>query len=227
MSKTPTRTYISTITNVREVALSGTADLAYWQERLRSVGLDAYAENGRASLLLTAIESKFRGIPFRELSISVLVSDDGLTASGAYLAHAFNSSRLLAFAERVFFRTPYHLAGLALEVRVPARMAVSANGYELFSARMGSQRSPARNEDNLFEGSIYLPGGRDVFYAHLSGAADVYLFDEADTLFFRPDSAGDIFAQLVDSGFTGGEWRLRAGAVHARSKTFKRDKGRA
>ncbi|RIK14702.1 MAG: hypothetical protein DCC51_15530, partial [Anaerolineae bacterium] len=115
--------YISTITGVREVALTGTADLASWSARLRAMNLVPYNDNGRASLLLTAIEARFRGIPFREMSISVVVSDDGgANVGGAYLAHAFNSSRLLAFAERAFFRTPYHLAVLTATEQLPARI---------------------------------------------------------------------------------------------------------
>src|SRR5690606_28624144 len=88
--------YITTITDVREVALWATADLGYWRERLRDEDLLPFDDGGRAALLLTAIDSKFRGISFRELSISVLVGD----GRSAFLAHAFSSSRLLAFAER-------------------------------------------------------------------------------------------------------------------------------
>lgn len=150
--------YISTITGVREVALRATAALEYWREQLRPRHLSPYDDNGRASLLLTAIDSRFRGIPFREMSISVVLSDDvGATAVGAYLVHAFNSSRLLAFAERAFFRTPYHLAALDVDERLPARMGVSAGGRELFSARMGTKTAPIRREGPVFDGPIYLP----------------------------------------------------------------------
>ena len=113
MNSSSERTYISTITDVREVALAGTADLAYWRERLRGEGLAPLDDDGRASLLLTAIESKFRGIPFRELSISVL-----LPGGGAFLAHAFNSSRLLAFAERMDMQD---LRFLAVSVTIQAQ----------------------------------------------------------------------------------------------------------
>lgn len=221
------RDYISTITGVREVALAGTADLAYWREKLRAVNLVPFDNDGRASLLLAAIESKFGGIPFRELSISVVVSDDGVggAAGGAYLAYAFNSSRMLALAERAFFRTPYHLANLVVEEQLPARMAVSAKGRELFGARMKPGHIPARREDRLFEGPIYLPGGKEVFFARLSGAADIYPFDSGDTLTVDPTPNPDvpIFAQLVESGFSGSEWLIRSNAIHARSKTVKRN----
>lgn len=222
MSKTAAEstpiTYISTITAVREVALSGAADLLYWRDQLRPARLVPYDDNGRASLLLTAIESRFRGIPFRELSIAVRVGDGG----DAYLAHAFNSSRLLAFAERAFFRTPYHLAELTVDEQIPAQLGVLVGNRALINAQMGPKGAPARREDAVFDGPIYLPGGKDVFFARLSGAADIYLFDPGDTVTFGPQSDVSIITQLTESGFTGTEWLVRSDAVHARSKTFKR-----
>jgi hypothetical protein len=214
--------FLSTITGVREVALSGTADLPFWRDRLQPEGLAPFVEDGRASLLLTAIESKFRGIPFRELSISIRVSDKGgATSGGAFLAHAFNSSRLLALAERVFFRTPYHLANLTVDEN-PTGMAVSVDGRTLFSARMAGKATPAREENALFDGPIYLPGGTKLFYARLSGASGIYHFDSLDTITIDPHATNTIFAQLIESNFRGEAWLVRAGAVHARSKTYRR-----
>lgn len=223
---TNNRPFISAITGIREVALAATADLAYWRGKLRSEALVPYDDDGRASLLLTAIAAKFRGIPFRELSISVLVSDDGgATPAGAYLAHAYNSSRLLAFAERVFFQTPYHLAQLTMDERIPARIDLSGDGHVLFSARMGDKATPGREEDALFDGPIYLPGGRQVFYARLSGRGQRYAFDAADQMTIQRSPDDPIFGQLLDSDIKGKEWLVRAGAIHARSKTYRREGG--
>ncbi len=211
--------YISTINDVREVALAGTADLVYWRRQVQEEDLTLLDQDGRASLLLTAIEAKFRGIPFRELSISVLLAD-----GGAFLAHAFNSSRLLAFAERAFFQTPYHLADLTLNEQYPARMAASKAGHTLFTASMGGLRPPQSEQDVVFEGPIYLPDRGLVFYARLSGTAAIYPYEATDTVTFGPrlDEKTVIFSQLRRSGFAGREWLVRSGAVHARSKTFKR-----
>ena len=216
--------FISTVTDVREVALAATAELAYWRGKLRAERLVPYEDDGRASLLLTAIESKFRGIPFRELSISVLVSNDGgATPAGAYLAHAYNSSRLLAFAEQIFFQTPYHLAQLTMDERIPARIGMSRDERVLFSARMGDRTAPDGEEDALFDGPIYLPGGRQVFYARLSGRGQRYAFDAADQMTIERSPNDPIFGQLIDSDVKGREWLVRAGAIHARSKTYRRD----
>lgn len=209
--------YISIIRDVHEVALTGTADAGYWRAIVGREGLILREEEGRAALLLTAIESRFRGIPFRELSISVVLD------SGALLLHAFNSSRLLAFAERAFFQTPYHRAELALDERVPARFAAMAGGDTLFSARMGSRAAPVTRVDEVFEGPIYLPGGSKVFYARLSGVGDVFPFVQADQAEINPHAHAPIFKQLIESGFAGREWLVRSGAVHARSRTYPRD----
>jgi hypothetical protein len=222
VNEAPARAYISTIRDVREVALRGTADLAYWRDRLRPEGLTPFDENGRASLLLTGIEAKFRGIPFRELSISLQVSEDGATPSGAFLAYAFNSSRLLALAERVFFQTPYHRARLTVDEKTPARLGIALGNNTLFAARMDSPRPPSRREAVLFDGPIYLPGSRHVFYARLSGPADVYPFQPEDSASIVPNAKAPIFAGLLESGFKGTEWLARAGAVHARSRTYRR-----
>lgn len=211
--------YISTITDVREVALWGSADLPFWRGRLGHENLTPLEENGRAALLLTAIESTFQGLPFRELSISVL-----LDKGGAFLAHAFNSSRWLALAERVFFQTPYRLARLAIDERVPARMAVRLGDQEVFSVQMGLRQSPVRRQEELFEGPIYLPGGRKVFFARLSGVAERYPYNTTDTLSFVPHETAPIINDLLASGFAGTEWMLRAGAIHARTKTHERSR---
>ena len=202
---------------MREVALAGTADLTYWRERLRGEGLTPLDDNGCASLLMTAIESKFRGLPFRELSISVLL-DNG----GAFLAQAYNSSRLLALAERAFFQTPYDLADLTINERLPARMGASKAGRALFDASMGNHRPPESEQDAVFDGPIYLPGGKKVFYARLSGRAAIYSYDASDKVTFDSHAGELVFSQLGESGFAGREWLVRAGAVHARSKTYNR-----
>ena len=221
---TENKPFISTITGVREVALAATAGLGYWRDKLRDEGLVPYEDRGRASLLLTAIASRFRGIPFRELSISVLVSNDGgVTPAGAYLAYAYNSSRSLAFAERVFFQTPYHRAALTLDERIPAQMGLSRGERVLFNARMSDRAASGRQEDALFDGPIYLPGGRQVFYARLSGRGQLYDFDSSDQMTIERGPDDPVFGQLIDSEIKGKSWLVRAGAFHARSKTYRRD----
>src|SRR5262245_50276605 len=94
---------------VSEVTLLGSAELPFWRQQLRPAALSPTIKDGRAQLMISAVAAKFKGMPFRELSISVLVSRhaEGGTADGAFLIHAFNSSQLFACIERTFFHTPY------------------------------------------------------------------------------------------------------------------------
>src|SRR5262249_38325691 len=106
----PTVRFVAELTNVREVSLHGTADLAFWKGRLAKEDLHPAEHDGRAEVLIVAAEARFRGVRFRELNFSVLVAghEEGVRSDGAYLVQAFNSCRLFAFCERVFFSTPYY-----------------------------------------------------------------------------------------------------------------------
>ena len=53
--------------HVREVSLLGTADLAFWKDRLLTQDLLPIERDGQAQLLIVAADSKFKGIRFREL----------------------------------------------------------------------------------------------------------------------------------------------------------------
>ena len=59
--------YVAELKNVREVSLHGTADLAFWKDRLRPVGLHPSESEGRARLVIGAIDSRYMGIAFRDV----------------------------------------------------------------------------------------------------------------------------------------------------------------
>ena len=224
--KPPDIAYIATIAPVRELILAGSADLAYWRQRLAAVGLFPHDDGGRAAVSVSAIAGRFRGLPFREVSVAVVVGerDDGL-ADAIYLAGAFNSSRPLAWAERAFFRTPYQLADIRLSQPPTIAAAVTVAGQVVYTAeKRPAPAEPLRREAQAWEGRIYLPphgARRELFYARLAGPTDVYPFNPADTLTIRPQG-DDVLHWLVESGFVGHEWRVRAAAVHARSRTYPR-----
>jgi len=216
--------YIATIAPVREVILAGSADLAYWRARLAEVGLFPHDDGGRAALSVSAIAGRFRGLPFREVSVAVVVSDrDGGPPDAIYLAGAFNSSRLLAWAERAFFRTPYQPANIRLNEPPAVAVEVGLGGHVAYAASMAAA-GPARHEAQAWEGAIHLPphgARRELFYARLAGPTTVTPFTAPDTLTIHP-RGDDVLRQLVESGFAGQEWRVRTAAVHARSRTYRR-----
>ena len=66
-------------------------------------------EGDKAVVCLGGADAKWRGFAFREpiIAVGVCLTEGGPGLDGYYLPHAYNSSRLLAFSERTFFRTPY------------------------------------------------------------------------------------------------------------------------
>ena len=128
--------YVAEVTHVREVSLLGTADLAFWQDRLGKEGLSPAEEDGRAQVLVIAADMKFSGVRFTEVSFSALVARQEQRArrDAAFLVRAFNSCRLFAFCERVLFSTPYYHADCRVSTALPASIQVVKGGETRQSA---------------------------------------------------------------------------------------------
>jgi hypothetical protein len=222
---------------VREVSLLGTADLAFWSTRLREEHLSPATRDDRAQLLIIAADMKYRGVRFRELSVSVLVSrpEEGMRRDAAYLTGAFNSCRLFAFVERAFFGTPYSHGDVRVSASLPASIHLIKKGETIFRAEMaadssGTAREPLRHGEDGWEGPVFLPRKRrgrghpgNVFFARLRGDTRTYPFRASqDTLEIASAAGSAVLQALRDSHFVAREWILRADAAHAKSKTYKR-----
>lgn len=144
--------------------------------------------------MLIAAEGVFRGVRFRELSIS----RDG------HLLQAFNSNRFFAWCERTFFHTPYAHG----EVRVQTSPAAFRVGGVL-RAEMTGAREPIFAGDETWSGAVLLPNGRR-FHAHLEGFTRKYAF--ADTFETSLDVLRD---------FRPEEWIVREDATHRKSRTHR------
>ena len=216
--------YAADLDNVREVTLHGTADLSFWAEMLRKEGFFPYQEADKAILLLSAIDAKWRGFKFREfvIAVGVCYNKNGTSLDGYYLPHAFNSSRLLVFSERVFFGTPYSQTDIQLENKLPAFIKLYDRVEMLLHTEMAMPDATPMVEYLEWKGPIFLPKMRGKFFAILAGETAIYPFSpEADRFEIKPRSRYGIFQQLIDSDFTGSVWSLRSGSRHARSKTYK------
>ncbi|NUM43242.1 MAG: hypothetical protein HUU38_00935 [Anaerolineales bacterium] len=221
MKSTTPLQFVAYIEHVKEVALYGTADLAFWRKELAKENLFPYNDHGRVGILISVPQVVWKGARFNELSVSVGVSEreDGSTPDGLFLPHAFNSLRAFAWMERVFFQTPYFYADVQVTEKPPARFAVKHGAETAFEARMSGERAPARAEVEHFEGPVYLPGGK-YFLARISGMTDFYPFAAQDTLSIH--SREKVFQQLAESNFSAVEWRIRGDAVHGKGKTLSR-----
>jgi hypothetical protein len=229
--------YVAELKNVSEVALLGTADLSFWADKLEKEALSPVACDNRAQIVLSAVDSRYMGIAFRDFSVSISVRPQGDCAGedAYFLAHAFNSSRLFAFTERAFFSTPYDHAAIQVNARLPVSFQVIDNQDVVLQAEMREDhttggRAPSQSGDHTFEGPVFLPGiGRGthssgkLFLAKIDGTAQTFPFDPArDLLVLKASPRHQILQWLIESRFTGKEWIVRESGTHAKSRTFNR-----
>jgi len=230
--------WVAEVFHVREVSLLGTADLGFWRDRLLMEDLTPAEKEGRAQVLIISAEMKWVGIRFREVSFSVVVTPPakGVHRDAVFLVQAFNSRRLLAISERVFFSTPYDFGDIQLSSSLPCSIQLSTGASVVFKAAMqtdglSTQRVTSFSGRDSWDGPIFIPrkrlregAPRRVFFGKLSGHTLRYPFEQnndALTISEKPGCSGVIHA-LQASHFVAKEWIVRDDATHARSKTYKR-----
>ena len=224
--------YVAKLSSVTEVSLLGTAELDYWQDRLRPYGLSPVPLDGAAQILVIAAKARFKGIPFCEVSFSVIVSpsqERHALQDAACLLRAFNSNRIFAFFERTFYETPYYPAKCENSLD-PISVKVSSHKEVFFSAQMGSvgHRKRSQSENDGWYGTIAFIPPKSLsgapckyFIGRLDGQTTTYSYDPSnDSLIIAKDSGISIFSQLAESEFAGKQWIVRASANHAKSKTY-------
>jgi hypothetical protein len=226
----PNIKWAARLAHVREVTLTGTADLAYWTNRLKPQDLQPRPRDGKAQIMILAADSKYMGLAFREMSISiaVLAIDNSASNDAACLLAAWNARRFFAFCERTFFATPYRHGDVQVRA-IPAALRLLVDGAEAFQAEMKSDRAQSHNTDDAWDGPIFFPskklgpGHGKVFFAKLTGQAHIYPFlPESDSLRINPAHKDDTLAALLESHFAPEQWSIRPDAAHAKSKTYRR-----
>lgn len=220
--------YVAEVAPVREVTLHGVADLAFWQEKLRSDNLQPVANEGQAQVFLSATEARFLGIRFRECIIGIHVEPRN-EQPAMYLIHAWNSLQAFAWIERNMFGTAYYAGEIALESEFPANFMLAARQQPLVLATLGQEpREPQAIADEHWQGTVFLPrkngGPQKLFVAKLAGRTEQYAFvPSADLLTLGRSAACPPIGWLIDSGFTPQTWAVRQAAAHAKSKTYRAD----
>lgn len=230
--------FVAEISPVREVALLGAADLAFWNERLAAERLCPAEADGKARVMISATDAKFKGIRFRELTVSIFCRpQEGDQREGVYLAHAFNSVRWFAWVERTLFSTPYDHGALKVDVGLPALVQLTLDNTVILKFQMSTDstslgREPVRSGEESWVGPVFLPLGRRMgpnegkwFLAKIGGHTLSYPFDPARdlaTVFAVPTQP--VVQWLNESRFSPQEWVVREAAHHAKSKTYPRSK---
>jgi len=224
--------WAATLSHVREVSLLGSADLAYWADRLKAQDLRPIEHEGKARVMILSADARFMGLVFRELSISVAVRPhDNGAPDAAFLLGAWNCRRFFAFCERVFFKTPYSYGDVRVGVSLPTSLRLIINGTVHFAAEMmdaGGLDRRVVHEESSWEGPVFFPThgakptDRKLFFAALKGRAQTYPFESGHSLRIQPVNDGDALSTLLDSRFTPQQWSIRQDAIHSKSKTYRR-----
>ena len=235
--------WAAAIDGVTEVAVHGTVDPVYWEERLGRYGLTAARVGGAARSTVVAAAGRYLGIGFREVSVSVTAVCPPWCSRGrgsdrecVLMVGACNSSRVFTPCERWLFKTPYRYADVRVSGAGRCEVGVVVRGDEVFHARLsrgvpGTPGQTIRRGHECWRGAICLPeglgGGRRrgdrgrYFVADLSGETETYAFDRAVDSVSLGASGGTAFALLAESGFAASEWSVRVEARHARSRTYR------
>jgi hypothetical protein len=209
--------YVAEVTRVREVSLLGSADLAFWRERLSTENLVPVERDGKAQIMIVGATMRFMGLRFTEISFSVLLSrhEEAAGQGGAFLFQAFNSSRLLVWCERMLFSTPYLHGNCHVSVSSPISIQLAVGGELAFQAKMqaeskGPRRQSLRMGEETWEGPVFLPrdccgrAGKDrFFFAKMKGQTAAYPF-------LRPEDALSIMPSQ-GAGILGYSGNLMAG----------------
>ena len=221
--------YVAQLKGVRELALFGAAELSWWRDHLAGEGLEPVEVDGRAQLVVTGLDSKWMGIPFRDLSVVVAARRSGSEETGLLLARSFNASRFFAFVERRWFHLPYSFRDVRVELKDPASMRLGQETVpDLFAERGPREPSgePEAAQDMGYTGPLFLPTRdrtrRRWLMVRIHGLTSTCDFDAArDRFEVDPECSDPVLAGLRASRFRGIQWQLRENATHARTKTFK------
>ena len=160
----PPLKYIAQLKNVRELALMGAADLSWWQDHLAAEDLEPVEVDGRAQVAVTGLDTKWMGIPFRDLSVAIAARGRfDSEETGFYLARAFNASRFIAGVERRWFHLPYRFrSDLQVEIGNPSVLRLGSPPDVDLSFELGSREPSGQPPQEMgFTGPLFLPKGRD------------------------------------------------------------------
>jgi hypothetical protein len=221
--------YVAEPKHVREVTLTGTADLGFWSDYLRAEGLVPIRYGDSAQVVVVAAEMVYLGLLFTEVSFSVrAVLAQCNSSEGMRLLHAFTSNRVFAWCERMMFATPYGHGECHVSVHGQPSVRLDVQGVRIFSAEMSSVVRPAlRAGDESWESPVFLPprcaeNDSRLFFGRLRGHTVVYPFSRGDGFAIEPSAGSGVLQPLADSGFHPQEWVVRVDATHGKSKTYRR-----
>ncbi|MBZ0297491.1 MAG: hypothetical protein K8L99_33345 [Anaerolineae bacterium] len=210
--------YATVIEPVFEVTLSGIANAHIWRDYLRQEGYENGNTADEIDITISAVDSRFKGIRFQEFSISLKIHENRY-----FLANAYNSIALFAFAERTFFRTPYYKGDIEVYAD---RLCLGYNGQRLFEASLAAQAPLLTSVHHCEDLFVALPKHLrkkplqpHFFYARLEGLTEVYSGNDV-AIQIMPRQEDRMMTLLEASQFQVNDWHIRRNARHSKSKTY-------
>jgi hypothetical protein len=217
-----TRTpYITIIEPVLEVTLICQGKVALWETFLANEGIMLPSDQDKVEIVLSAVEARYMGMKFRELSCSLRINE-----TQVFLVHAFNSNYLFALAERTFFRTPYYHGNLAV---TPHHIRLMNQEKPLLEATLPKAVSVTHCQEEADEWQILLPSALrkqptlpHYFNARLEGSTRYYAVLPDRPVLFVGAGLPNSLKPLGESEIIVEKWLVRDRARHSKSQTFTR-----
>ncbi len=210
--------FVTTIAPVLEVTVIGTAERAPLLPYLKAEEQEIRHAQDRTAVVISAVDSRFYGMHFQELSVSIQLDDKEF-----FLAHAYNALPYFAFVERVFFRTPYYTGKTTVD---PKHLRATHEKKLVIETALPANAAPIRAIDESEQLLIRLPKAlrksptqQHYFYARLEGLTEYYPLTP-DAVNIAPDTREPIWKLLRDADFQAVQWRYRAAGRHHKSKTY-------
>lgn len=212
--------FVTVIHPVLEVTLVGKVQAHLWQPLLDGEAVTIRQTQGEADVLISAVDARYYGIRFRELSVSIGVGEPG--DNRYFLVQAYNSLRVFAWVEQRWFRTPYAPATMTVS---PEHITLKQGQTEVFSASRPAASPVLQSGYECRDVRLDLPrrlrqhpSQPHYFFARLEG--DTQYYAGTDTrLTLRSGGHDPVFAALEAARLRIEAWSVRLTARHSKSRT--------
>lgn len=212
--------YVTIVEPVLEVTLICRGDAAPWRQSLVREGISLPPQQEEVEIILSAVETKYMGVIFRELSVSLRLDD-----TQVFLVHAFNSNRFFAWVERAWFRTPYYYGKLVV---APHYIQLSDNGQPHLEARLAESAAALECRTESNEWQIRLPAALrkesskvHYFNARLEGDTQYYATLPNPPMLVFGSGLPASLLPLQASKLMVEKWLVRERAKHSKSQTLE------
>lgn len=213
--------YATVVEPVLEITLICQGNVDPWQRLLTTEGFTLPPSQDKIEIILSAVEARYMGVKFRELSCSLRIDE-----TQAFLVHAYNSNSLFALAERAFFRTPYYHGDLRVNSH---HIRLTNQGKPLLEASLPETAPVSHSQEETNRWQIWFPSALrkqptipHYFNAKLEGYTRYYQVPANPSVMLLGVGLPDNLKPLRESEIIIEKWLVRDRARHSKSQTLTR-----